>query len=177
MGRISMARVSIAVALPLLLAACAAEPGAEGEPAGAEVAPGASAAPRPDTARMYMVRLDGQRRPDLVGSAGFVPAGEETLVVAGIRGASAGGTLQGHIHQGESCDAPGSPAHPLEAIRVGEDGIGRTTTTIPASIGGVFDGGHLIVYHQEGGQPGPSVICGDIPVLVPLGEEAAAPGS
>lgn len=178
MRRHSRARVPVVVTLPLLLGACAGEPAAEEAPVGAADAAGAAAAtPRPDTTRMYMVRLDGQRRPDLIGSAGFVPAGEETLVVAGIRGATAGGTLQGHIHQGETCDSPGDPAIPLEDLRVGPDGVGRTTTTISATISGVFDGGHLVVYHEEGGQPGPAVVCGDIPVLVPLDGEAGEPGS
>ena len=168
MGRSATAWIS-ALSLSLLLPACAAEPAAEDE------TPVAAPA-EPDTTRMYMVRLDGQRRPDLVGSAGFVPAGEETLVMAGIRGATAGGTLQGHIHAGESCDSPGAPTQPLGDIQVGADGIGRSSTTIPATIGTVFDGAHLVVYHQEGGEPGPAVICGDIPILVPLLEETPAAG-
>lgn len=169
MGHLSRTLASAAAPLSFLLLACAAEPEEE-------AAPGAIAPAQPDTSRMYMVRLDGLRRPDLVGSAGFVPRGEETFVVAGLRGTSDGGVLQGHIHQGESCDAPGDPVHPLREIRVGGDGTGRTSTTIPATISTVFDGNHLIVYHEEGGQPGETVLCGDIPVLVPLEGEPLPPG-
>lgn len=179
MRRSSMAWFPLAVSLPLVLGACGGEPVAEAPPGGVETAgeagPAAAAAPRPDTTRMYMVRLDGLRRPDLIGSAGFVPAGDQTLVIAGVRGADAGGTLQGHLHRGETCDAPGEAAIPLEDISVGADGLGRSTTTVPASIGTVFDGDHLLVYHQGDGEPGQAVICGDIPVLVPLTEEGASP--
>lgn len=170
MGRIVSTLLST-LALATALAACAPDP-----PAEEALPPGDASAASPDTTRMYMVRLDGQRRPDVVGSAGFVPRGERTLVVAGIRGLASGATLQGGIHQGESCDSPGAAALSLEEIRIGGDATGRSTTTVDADIGTIFDGGHLVVFRSGGTGEEVAVVCGDIPVLVPLVEETPPAG-
>lgn len=165
MGRSWMALVSCCMPL-LLLTQTGCERGAV-EEAPLQSGVSALAPAEGDTTRMYMVRMDGLRRPDLIGSAGFVPRGDQSLVMVGVRGATAGGTLRGNIHRADTCDDnPGEPVFPLEAITVGADGTGKVRTTLPATTPAVFDGNHLIVYQEEGGGSGSVVICGDIPIMV-----------
>lgn len=160
------------LALSVALAACAvdadeadeAAPAADEAPAAdaaAPALPGDAGAPRPDE---YLVRMVGLGGAETAGTAALEPRGDSTGVTVALRGVPADGMYQGHVHEGDTCDAIGRVKWPLHPVTATGAAGGQSETTLAAPLDSVMDGNTLVVFHGEGGQP---LVCGDIPVLPP----------
>lgn len=98
----------------------------------------------------------------VTGEATIAPGdGQQARVDVTLNASGQGGVHQGHIHQG-TCSALGAPVVPLEPVTTA-GGTGSSTSNVTVDVMSVMDGQHVISYHEAGGQPGPSVACGEIP--------------
>lgn len=156
-------RFCLVAALPLVLAACAAEdtadtdiaevPAADTGGMADATAPGAGMGAMASTVAMAGLGDSG-----VTGEAILTPSGEQTEVSVTLSGLEANAAHPGHIHQG-SCDAIGSVAVPLLPITADASGAGTMTTPAPIAADSAMDGGHIVVYHEPGGTP---IVCGAI---------------
>jgi hypothetical protein len=78
-----------------------------------------------------------------------------------LRNASEG-VYQGHVHGG-SCANRTRSIVGLEPVHVAADGAGSSTSTVDLDATTLFDGNHIVVYHEAGGSPGASITCAEIP--------------
>jgi hypothetical protein len=160
-----LARMSVVLVAALGLAACPdgdrqADTGAAtatDTPATAAGTPGAQ------TAEMGMERIDlravGQS--NVSGEASIAPDGQTTKVMVRLTGGTPG-QKDGHIHSG-TCDNIGPVVVALEPVNVQQGGAGTSTSEVNLPVAQVMNGQHVISYHQSGGDPGPPVVCGEIP--------------
>jgi hypothetical protein len=166
----SLTTLSLALALPFALAACA--PGDEVaddtlDDTGAPAATPAPETPPPATTDMAEMQaaftplgesmLSGDVRIDDESD------GQATSVEVTINGSTAGAVHQGMIHSG-TCDAPGGVVAQLDPITVGDDGTGTATTTASVATMTVADGAHTVIYHEANGSPGAPVVCAAVPM-------------
>ena len=155
-------RLCTIAALPLILAACAAEDSADTDVADmpadtADVA----AAPAPDAGRGAMattVAMTGLGDSGASGEAILTPSGGQTEVSVTLSGLTANAAHPGHIHQG-TCDALGTVVVPLTPINADASGSGTATVTAPIAADSAMAGDHIVVYHDPGGTP---IVCGAI---------------
>lgn len=89
------------------------------------------------------------------------PAGQQTEITVRLSGPQSG-LHQGHIHSG-TCDNPGGVVQPLQPVDVPQGGQGTSTTTVDIPPAMVMNGQHLVQYHTAGSDPGPPVVCANIP--------------
>jgi hypothetical protein len=105
-----------------------------------------------------LVALDGSA----IGGSVYIDAGtERATITVSLRNAPEG-TLQGHIHGGTCADRTRA-IMPLEPIDVDADGTGSSTSTVEMPAETLYDGQHIVVYHEAGGAPGASIVCAEIP--------------
>lgn len=164
--------LSVIVALTLLSAGCEAEPDDEfevrGEPLGTEeaVAPATPGAvePPPEVVS-YAVPMQPLGGSGISGEATLERDAAGTQVRVQLSGTPGGTSHPGHIHEGASCESPGSVVTPLTPIPTNEQGTGEMITTVELEPRQIMDGNHLIVYHEAEGDPGQPVVCGEIPPL------------
>lgn len=99
----------------------------------------------------------------VTGEATVAPAGsgQATVTVTLSSPAADGATHQGHIHTGR-CDAIGTVVVPLPPVTI-SGGTGTATSTAAVDAMTVMDNGHVVAYHEAGGQPGRPAACGEIP--------------
>lgn len=154
--------------LPLALLACGGDDAEEGDTAMDSSA--AVVAPVPDA---EVVAADsGGIVLQLVPVAGAPPGmGGEVVVeedpasaggvVVAVSGAPAGATLAAHIHTGD-CGTGGGVAAPLEPITVGQDGSGRSSSSVGQTLPELRDGNHYVQVHEPNGSPGAPVLCVDL---------------
>lgn len=155
--------LAAAAALPLAVIACDTTPEDEFPPADELATPDAPV-PAPELTQPMEQTATFEPLNDS-GISGQVIAsaeGSQTRVQVLIAGAQPNATLQGHIHRG-TCDAPGEVVAPLEAVETNDEGSGESTSTVSADPLAVFDGGHIVVYHEAGGEPGAPVTCAALP--------------
>jgi hypothetical protein len=105
-----------------------------------------------------MVALDGS---GIAGSVYIETAGEQPVITVSLRNAVEG-VHQGHIHGGTCADRTRAIV-PLQPVVVDADGSGSATSTVELPAETLLDGNHIVVYHEAGGAPGASVVCGEIP--------------
>jgi hypothetical protein len=119
-----------------------------------------------DTGIASMTRTTLDLRPAggsaLTGNATLEPSGAHTRVVVEVAGSQAGAVHQGQVHAG-TCEALGASVAPLLPVTVDARGNGTSATTIAVAIVDLTDAPHAVSFHQAGGNPGPPVVCGDIP--------------
>jgi hypothetical protein len=156
-------RFSLIAVLPMLLAGCAADEGAETGAAGGTAAAdsGVAEAAAPDGGMGAMastVAMSAIGDSGASGEAILTPAGGQTDVSVTLSGLEANAAHPGHIHQG-SCDAIGSVVVPLSPITADASGSGTVTATAPLAADSVMAGGHIVVYHDPGGTP---IVCGAV---------------
>jgi hypothetical protein len=72
------------------------------------------------------------------------------------------GVHQGHVHTG-TCEAPGDVVSPLQPITTDANSTGEATSTVTIPIATLMNGGHIVLYHEAGGEPGAPVACAAIP--------------
>ena len=154
--------LAAAVALPFAVAACDTTPEDEIPPADELATPDAPVpAPEPEpleqTATFEPLNDSG-----ISGQVIASAEGSQTRVQALIAGGQPNATMQGHIHRG-TCDAPGEVVAPLEAVETNDEGSGESTSTVSVDPSTVFDGGHIVAYHEAGGAPGAPVTCAALP--------------
>jgi len=155
--------------LPLALLACGGDDADEGDVAMdttvAEMAPvpdapvGAAA----DSGGLVLQLVPVAGAPSGMGGEVMVaedPASAGGVVVA-VSGAPAGATLAAHIHTGD-CATGGGVAAPLEPITVGQDGSGRSSSSVGQTLPELRDGNHYVQVHEPNGSPGAPVLCVDI---------------
>jgi hypothetical protein len=162
-----MRKTWIVLPLSLLLAGCPGEERtdtvvvtdtptvAPGTTAPATPAPGAGAM----SATVQMNPIGGAA---VSGEATVTDMGNQTQVMVRLTGSQPNATHQGHIHSG-TCASPGGRVTDLQPITTDGTGTGTMTTTVDLPPMTVMNGQHLIQYHAPDGQPGPGVVCGDIP--------------
>lgn len=145
----------------LLISACAgedAEPEADAMPATEAAAPEAPAM-EPDAAMpMTMVELDGS---GAGGSVTMDNTGASPMLTVFLTNAGAG-VHQGHIHGGTCQDRAGAVT-PLEPITADASGAGQATSTVAIPADSLFNGNHIVVYHEADGSPGASIVCAELP--------------
>lgn len=110
------------------------------------------------------VALNELQGSGVTGEATVAPghASGQTSVSVTLQAAdAAGGVHQGHIHQG-TCDNLGGVVVPLPPVTV-TGGTGTANSSVAVDAMSVMDGGHVVAYHQAGGNPGAPVVCGEIP--------------
>lgn len=147
-----------AIALAIGAGGCAGEvenPSAEGLPA--RSAEGAAA---PDV-RVSLAGLGGA---EVSGTAAFEPLEGRAAVTVSLQPLPAAGMYQGHVHEGESCEAIGRVRWSLQPVTATEETDGQSVTSLPVPMDSVRSGSKVVVFHAQGGQP---VACGEIPVLPP----------
>jgi hypothetical protein len=124
-------------------------------------APAAEAAPAPGqygSATADFVPLDGS---GVDGSISIDASGDQPVITVSLRSAREG-IHQGHIHGGTCADRTRA-IEPLQPVTVGADGSGSAVSTVDMPAETLFDGNHIVVYHEAGGSPGASVTCAEIP--------------
>jgi hypothetical protein len=104
-----------------------------------------------------MVALDGS---GIEGSVMVDTAADRPVITVSLRNA-AEGVHQGHIHGGSCADRTRALV-PLEPVAVGADGSGSSTSTVDMPADELFDGNHIVVYHEAHGAPGASVACAEL---------------
>ncbi|HEV2146677.1 MAG TPA: CHRD domain-containing protein [Longimicrobiaceae bacterium] len=104
------------------------------------------------------VQLNPVGNSGVSGQAMLSDMNGQTQVRVTLTGAK--GTHQGHIHQG-TCDSPGPPVAPLEPVDA--TGGSSSTATVQVPMSTVMNGQHIIAYHEVGGNPGATIVCGSIP--------------
>lgn len=155
--------LAAAAALPLAVAACDTTPEDEFPPADEMATPEAPVpAPEPAQPMEYTATLEPLSESGISGQVIASAEGSQTRVQVLIAGGQPNATLQGHIHMG-TCDAPGEVVAPLEAVETNDEGSGESTSTVSVDPATVFDGGHIVVYHEAGGEPGAPVTCAPLP--------------
>jgi hypothetical protein len=99
----------------------------------------------------------------VTGEATLAPAGTDrsSVTITLNSPADDGATHQGHIHTGR-CDAMGTVVVPLPPVMI-SGGTGTATSTVAVDAMTVMDDGHIVLYHEAGGQPGRPLVCGEIP--------------
>jgi hypothetical protein len=142
----------------LFLAACGTDD-ADAPPPVEQPAPvvEAPAQPAGETTAEF-VPLDGS---GVGGSLSISATGQQPVLTVSLRNAPEG-VYQGHIHGGTCADRTRAIT-PLQAVTVGADGSGSATSTVDMPAETLFDGNHIVVYHEAGGAPGASVTCAEIP--------------
>lgn len=111
----------------------------------------AVAADKPATVKLGALNGSGE-----TGTATLTPEGDKTKVEVVLDGAPA--TAQpAHIHQGSCAKLDPKPKYPLENV-VG----GKSTTTLPVSLGTLTGGGYAINVHKSAQDVKTYVACGDI---------------
>jgi hypothetical protein len=111
-----------------------------------------------DVVTAQMVALEGS---GVTGEVHVEPANGGSLVRVMLTGAPQG-VLQGHIHGG-TCMERTRALMPLEPVTTDPAGSGESMTTLDVAIETLLDGNHIVVYHEAGGAPGASVVCGELP--------------
>lgn len=159
-----MRRYGLLLALPLVLAACAADEDAEVDTMAMDTA---TAPPMGDGMDGGMAGMGGMAttvtmaalaESGVTGEATLTPSGQQTEVMVRLMGLEPNSTHPGHIHQG-TCAAPGAVVAPLQDITADATGAGTMTTTVPLAADTVMMGQHIVAYHGDGGTP---VVCGEI---------------
>jgi hypothetical protein len=159
-----MKRYGLLLALPLVLAACAADEEAEVDTMEMDTTSAPTAAAPMDTGMAGMggmattVAMAAVGESGVTGEATLTPSGAQTEVMVRLMGLEPNSTHPGHIHQG-TCAAPGAVVAPLQDITADATGAGTMTTTVPVSADSVTMGQHIVAYHGDGGAP---VVCGEI---------------
>jgi hypothetical protein len=156
-----MKRYGLLLALPLVLAACAADEEAEVDTMEMDTATAPMAAPPMEAGMGAMattVTLAAVGESGVTGEATLTPSGDQTEVMVRLMGLEPNSTHPGHIHQG-TCAAPGAVVAPLQDITADATGAGTMTTTVPVAADSVTAGQHIVAYHGDGGAP---VVCGEI---------------
>lgn len=160
-----MKRYGLLLALPLVLAACAADEEAEMDTMDMDTATAPMAGAPMDTGMMggmggmaTTVTLAAVGGSGVTGEATLTPSGNQTEVMVRLMGLEPNSTHPGHIHQG-TCAAPGSVVAPLQDITADATGAGTMTTTVPVAADSVTMGQHIVAYHGEGGAP---IVCGEV---------------
>jgi hypothetical protein len=170
-------RLWVLAALPLVLAACGGDDDdAEGVGAADSIGtavPSADSgattvAPVPTDTSMAAQPMAGSVTMNAVGTSGvtgqasFMEHGAgQTMVTVNLR-AQGNTTHSGHIHQG-TCDSPGQVVQPLQDVTLA-NGTGSSTSTVSVPLATVMNGQHIVAYHASSGEnPGPPVVCGQIP--------------
>lgn len=161
-----IARISTFLPLALLITACGGdEPETDSIVVGdtAMIAPttepAGTVAPAAPGAATQTVQLDPLGDSGVSGEATLTRTNGQTQVMVRLTGTPGNTTHPGHIHSG-SCEAPGPPVQPLESVTTDATGSGTATSTVTVDEATVFNGQHIIQYHQAGG--GPGVTCGQI---------------
>lgn len=121
--------------------------------------PAGSVTPADQGAGTQTVQLNPLGGSGVSGEATLTRTNGQTQVMVRLTGTPGNTTHPGHIHAG-TCDAPGSPVQPLESVSTDATGSGTATTSVTVDQATVFNGQHVIQYHQAGG--GPGVVCGQI---------------
>jgi Cu/Zn superoxide dismutase len=110
-----------------------------------------------DMAGMSTIALEPLNDSGASGEAMIHESGDGLEVVVELMGAPEG-ERPGHIHAGTCADL-GDVVYPLQAVAVGADGTGTSTSSLDVGMGEVADGQHVVNYHGEGGTP---IACGAI---------------
>lgn len=147
---------------PFVFAACAAPDEAEDAETAAEEAPVAETpATTPEEPMTHMAQVTALNESGTTGQVEIRAMGEGTELRVMLMGATEG-VHQGMIHAG-TCDAPGEVVAQLQPITVDATGNGETTSEVSVPLNTVMNGGHIVVYHAAGGEPGQPVACASIP--------------
>lgn len=96
------------------------------------------------------------------GTAAISEQGTGTTVVLTVNNAGGAGTHQAHIHTG-TCDAPGAPVAPLQAVTTDATGNGTSTSNVDVPMMTVMNGQHIVAVHETNGNPGNPILCAAIP--------------
>jgi hypothetical protein len=146
---------SIAVATLVLVAAgCMADRPAD-DPAVAGEAPlDMPAAPVGEVAMVTLAEVGGS---GITGDAAANHLEDEVRIGLSLDGLQPGETYMAHIHEG-SCEAGGPVRVPLESVTAGEDGMGTSSTVVPADQLGT-DAALFVQVHHPDGRP---AACGNI---------------
>ena len=149
-------------ALPITLAACAADEGAETDTdlATADSVTMAPPAPPADMAGMPTnVTLASFGGSTATGQGTLTPSGGQTEVTVTLNGLEPNSSHPGHVHQGTCAGGPGPVVVPLSDITADSAGTGTMTITVPLALDSATAAPHLISYHGTGGSP---IVCGEI---------------
>jgi hypothetical protein len=156
----------LAAALPLGFAACAPDADDRLDEDTGIPAETPEPAPAPGTTDLDMQPMTGSFAPlgesNIAGTIEVDDEGQQTKIHVRLTGAPPNAVLQGHVHAG-TCEAVGDVVVPLEAVEVGDDGIGESESTVAIAPMTAFDGQHIVAFHEPGGSPGRPVTCAVIP--------------
>jgi hypothetical protein len=143
--------------LALLAAACGNGADTAREAPAPAAVPDAQSAPA-ESVMADLIPLDGS---GVDGSVHIDVAGDRPVITVSLRNA-AEGIYQGHVHGG-SCANRARSIVALQPVHAGADGAGSSTSTVDLDEATLFDGNHIVVYHEAGGSPGASITCAEIP--------------
>jgi hypothetical protein len=127
----------------------------------AQDSPAAIGAPAGGDAEEVVIAVHPIDGSGVGGSAWITPAGRGVEITVLIEGTSQG-IHQGHIHTG-TCAERGRSLVPLQSLAADENGAGEATSLVELDAATVFNGQHIVVYHEPGGEPGRSIACAQIP--------------
>jgi hypothetical protein len=155
-----MGMTATAMSLLLVLAACGTDEPPADAPADAPLpVPAETTTPaggEETTAAMQALEDSG-----MGGTITIHANGEQPMLTVALTGAPAPGVHQGHIHGGTCADRTGALT-PLEPITTA-GGAGEATSTVALPADSLFNGNHIVIYHEAGGSPGASLVCGQLP--------------
>jgi hypothetical protein len=154
--------LTLAVAVPFVLAACESQQQAEDTSATQE-----QTTPPTTPATTAPMTVTGQFTPvaesGVTGDLEVTAKGDLTDIKVTLRGAGNATTHQGHLHQG-TCDAPGAPVLPLSPVTVDATGTGTVTSTVSLPMSNIANGSHIVLYHEGNVETNPKPItCAAIP--------------
>lgn len=166
-------RLWVLAALPLALTACGGGDDAAEEAAGdaavvTDSVATTTGAPMPGDTSMSgthsmgsAVTMNAVGTSGVTGQAQFMDQAGQTMVMVNLT-AQGNSTHSGHIHSG-TCASPGPVVVPLNDITLA-NGAGTSSTTVAVPMATVMNGQHIVAYHASSGEnPGPPVVCGEIP--------------
>lgn len=153
-----LGRTAGVLSVLLVLAAC----GTDAPPADDTMIDTAVDTPDAPAGQEFTAELQALDNSGMGGTLAIDVSGAQPMLTVSLTGAPAPGVHQGHIHGGTCADRTGS-IEPLEPITTGADGAGQATSTVQMAAGSLMNGNHIVVYHEAGGTPGASLVCGKIP--------------